>query len=524
MNKKKEELVNILLLIGIIVFAIGVININFFHYNSHMDSDIAGEGLVARASWIHKSIHPKEWFLGPESRIFYLTTFVALIYGVTGSMTLSMAIGCTLAMIIMLAAMAYVLHTVNMSKTGILFGLLAFMAIPVSPKYLELTYLYAAFYSVNLIVLLFAIGFYLKLMLKKQCMMKTGFMIHILCAFLLGCSGMRGLLNIYVPLLIIEFLRLALEWKKGNFAISKLKSVGKQDFIPTLFAVSTAAASFLGTLTPFGVNVSASKSIRAIPRRLTEEVIPSIIELFGLNRGIQNMGILYVLLILFIIISVLIAIHTIFRLDSKNGKHFLLAFLWAAPLLAIFMETVTTAGVSFRYAFILIIMVSTSMTICFENYWERTESKPVASWLMIAILLLFGILNFKSTYLPRMQEGKTPDEQQRIQITEWMQEEDYFYGYATFDDANKFTMQADGRVQVAPLDDIVELLPCKWASDATWYPPYVDEDEKVVFIFKKIRMEEFQAVLDKYPDIKPEFETENYMIFSSPRNYVKEPA
>lgn len=136
---------------------------------------------------------------------------------------------------------------------------------------------------------------------------------------------------------------------------------------------------------------------------------------------------------------------------------------------------------------------------------------------------MFGILNFKITYFPRITEGKTPGEQERMQITEWMEGEDYFYGYATFDDANKFTMQADGRVQVAPLDDIVELLPCKWTSDATWYPPYVDKDEKVVFIFKKIRLGEFQAVLDKYPDIKPEFETENYMIFSSPRNYVKEP-
>lgn len=368
-DKKKEQLVNILLLIGIVIFVIGVININFFHYNSHMDSDIAGEGLVARASWIHKSIHPKEWFLGPESRIFYLTTFVALIYGVTGSMTLSMAIGCTLAMIIMLIAVAYVLKTANVSKTGMLFGLLAFMAIPVSPKYLELTYLYAAFYSVNLIVLLFALGFYLKLVLKKQCMMKSGFMIHMLCAFLLGCSGMRGLLNIYAPLLIIEFLRLLLEWKKGNLTIAKFKPVKKQDYMPTVFTILTAAGSFLGTLTPFGVNVSASKSIRAIPKRLVEEVIPSLMELFGFQREEQYIEILHILLMVFIFISILIAIYTIFHLDSRNGKHLLLAFLWAAPLLAIFMETVTTAGVSFRYAFILVIMTAVSMTIFFENYW-----------------------------------------------------------------------------------------------------------------------------------------------------------
>lgn len=515
-NKKKELFVQILLVTGIILFVLAVININFFHYNSHIDSDIAGEGLVARASWVHKSLRPKEWYLGPESRIFYLTTFVALIYGMTGSMTLSMAIGCTLAMLIMLAAISYVLKTVDISKTGILFGMLAFMAIPINLKYLELTYLYAAYYSVNLIVMLFALGFYLKLMLKKAHMKKAGFAVHIVCAFLLGCSGMRGLLNIYAPLIIIEALRILVEWRKG-----RLKHFEREDWKPAFFCLITATASFLGTLTPFGVDMGISKSIRAIPVRFIHEVIPSLAEVFGLFGWQPEMWVLYVLLILFIVISIIMAVYVIFHLDGRNGIHFLLAFLWAAPLLAIFMETVTTVGVSFRYPFVLVIMVGISITLLFDYYW--IGRKKATAWIIFTLFLVFSVLNYTHTYIPLMKEGKNGEEQQRIQITEWMEAEGYFYGYATFDDANKFTMQADGAVQVSALDDIVKLTPCKWVSDVTWYTPYVSEDEKIVFIIKKKRYEEFQAVLEKYPDIKQEFETEKYMIFSSQKNYIKEP-
>lgn len=516
-NKKKELFVQIMLVIGIILFALAVININFFHYNSHIDSDIAGEGLVARASWIHKSLRPKEWYLGPESRIFYLTTFVALIYGMTGSMILSMAIGCTLVMLIMLAAISYILKTVHVSKTGILFGMLAFMAIPVNLKYLELIYLYAAYYSVNLIVMLFALGFYLKLMLKRTHMKKAGFAVHIVCAFLLGCSGMRGLLNIYAPLMIVEALRILVGWRKGE-----LKLFNKEDWIPGFFCVITTMISFLGTLTPFVVSMGVSKSIRAIPARLVNEVIPSIVEVFGLLDWHEEMWLLYVLLIIFIAISIIMAVYVIFHLDHKNGLHILLAFLWAAPLLAIFMETVTTVGVSYRYPFILVIMVAISITLLFDKFW--IEGKKAASYTIFTVFIIFSSMNFIYTYLPLVTESKNEGELQRIQITEWMEAEGYFYGYATFNDANKFTMQADGRVQVSPIDDIVELTPCKWASDETWYPPYVSSNEKVIFIIKKLRVDEFKKTLAIYQNIKQEFETEEYVIFSSQKNYVKEPS
>lgn len=140
------------------------------------------------------------------------------------------------------------------------------------------------------------------------------------------------------------------------------------------------------------------------------------------------------------------------------------------------METVTTVGVSFRYPFVLVIMVGISITLLFDYYW--IGRKKTAAWILFALFLVFSVLNYTHTYIPLMKEGKNGEEQQRIQITEWMEAEGYFYGYATFDDANKFTMQADGAVQVSALDDIVKLTPCKWVSDVTWYTPYVSEDEK----------------------------------------------
>ena len=81
--KKTVMMAGFLLLLGSYLF------LNLARYTAQMDSDIAAEGLNARAIWEYHTLIPSQFYSSTETRILNVNLIGALFYGLTGDMNLS---------------------------------------------------------------------------------------------------------------------------------------------------------------------------------------------------------------------------------------------------------------------------------------------------------------------------------------------------------------------------------------------------------------------------------------------------
>lgn len=92
--EKKERVLKIGLTAATLVFILLIFYTNLFHYNYRMNADIGAEALLGELIWQSKEILPDTWYPSTEVRIVSTPDVAALFYGMTGSMTLAMGLGC----------------------------------------------------------------------------------------------------------------------------------------------------------------------------------------------------------------------------------------------------------------------------------------------------------------------------------------------------------------------------------------------------------------------------------------------
>lgn len=173
MGKQKRELFwksIILFLLAVYLIMFGYLNLA--KYNQHVDSDIATEALLAREMWIEKSLTPDNWISSTERRILGMPFVAALIYGMTGNMTMSAGIACVLIGALLIAVIYWFLRKTGLSRTAVFTALLILCAVPINglrnsgqivPFVSILLFLFADYYAFHSILMFLSITFYLHL-------------------------------------------------------------------------------------------------------------------------------------------------------------------------------------------------------------------------------------------------------------------------------------------------------------------------------------------------------------------------
>lgn len=133
---------------------------NMFHYNYHMNADIASETILGEVIWKSRQLIPDTWYPSTEVRVISAPNMAALFFGLTGNMVLSAGLACCMMTMLILLSILCFSKAVGMKKTSRLMMAFLCLVIPSGFIMLEILYLFAAYYAIHVLVCFFTLGIY----------------------------------------------------------------------------------------------------------------------------------------------------------------------------------------------------------------------------------------------------------------------------------------------------------------------------------------------------------------------------
>ena len=492
--------------IGILILLtfLTIVYVNLFRFNYSMNADIASDAVLARLIWESKEWIPDSWYVSTETKVFSMPNLAALVYGITGNMNLSAGISCVILSAGVLVSGYYLARALKLSAVNIGLFLLLCLILPNNFTVVELLYLFAVYYAPHTIVLFITLAIYAKALDGKLAI--VAIVVSILLEIMLGVQGVRGILVISGPLMMVEFFR-------NLYLFYCRRKPGKKDIYLCIWSVSLVAAGFLGGLFPGSVGQSFSRNIRRAPEKLLEHVIPNILQGLGFNvaRGAEVAVMIVALVLLSIMTGV--TLYKLWNREEIDSKEWVFLVLTAAPLAAAAILTVTTVESSDRYFYGFIFAMSLAIVLLYER------SRGWLKGICIVFVLGTFILHYNKIYIPIIKSAEPPANDVR-QVVEYLEEQGLKQGYASFGHANTMTVYSNGDIRIAAIDQPSKMNICKWMSSTDWYVPNVPFEARTAYIITELELEEFQTFLDQHEEtVEKETQIGIYHIFSSDYNY-----
>lgn len=501
MNKKKSiSTINIILIVAIAIYIGTFAFINIFKTWYGVGPDETQTAIVSRIFWEHKSLFPKEFFPWTESGIFSLATIGMFVYGLTEDLMITQGVTPTIVMVLILLAFYKLLSVMNISKTGRLIGLLGILGLPCNFVRQSVAFVSYAAYGMTILTMFLVLADYLLLISGKMKHKWIYFVFHLCLAFANGCNSSRGVLDVYAPLVALECVRYFL------LMLQHKKVWMKEHVIPGVFSISILLCSFFTTYLPISSRQITSKAFRRSPIKLVEEVLPAITGWIGYyNKHIQ------LVLLVLLVTSILVGIYVVYKHDTLDTIQLVIAFMWAALIITVVLLSVTQTDVVSRYFFMTYYIMIFSALLIFERWNSKWRiAIPL-------VILLGGVLNMLVAYLPIVRTPITMLEYD--EIVAYMEENDYYYGYSDYMNANPLTLWSNGEVQVSSVY-FKDLSIWMWTTSSEYFVPTVDENTKNVIIVPKDSMEDIPEMLERYPDIEKGMETENFVVYTCDKNHA----
>lgn len=235
----------------IIFFAVFCI-INFCGFERFCDSDMYQDVYVSKLIWNNKSIFPPNWTFSNQYFVLAAPNIAAIIYGITGSMNLSMELATTIYTLLILAAYVYMIKAISSNKTVILVSIICFMAAVtgydiVNTHQGQLYFLMVSYYASYIFTVFLVYGVYLRYLFANinttqnssninTDVCKPSVLAYILAMVFTIATGMQSLRQtaiMILPLACVEGIRFfykvigksytkkdwAITWKMATLAI-----------------------------------------------------------------------------------------------------------------------------------------------------------------------------------------------------------------------------------------------------------------------------------------------------------------
>lgn len=440
-------------------------------------------------------------------------------------MAVSIGLSCSVFMGIIIAGYFYLVKQLSLSGLAKYTGLLLIFAFPTNcilaegeslPYFTYLFFLYAGYYAPMGAFMFFTMGYYFKQIRNKE--RKKAFWIVgailAVTSFGLGCSGMRTVEMVLLPLLLADLVRLYKKTERFTQMPSRV------EIVPTVIVIALFVVNMMGMLMPFSVEYQSIFSTpQEIISELTGAVLPSLLEILGIAGGseLKSTDGLMQILIYVMLAAMVYSCVMIFREKEKweEKKEIFLFYLFSV-LLTAFILSVTMIGASANYFHAAIFLVA--FAVAFLIDWFQDNS-VFLKYALISFIILFAVFNLKYTYANalKLDWEKNRDYEE---AAEWLLENGYEYGYAEFWDANKLTMFTNGQVTVAPINDIVSLTPYCWLTSSNNYPFTLPLQMKTAYIMRREKSKMLDAAMDAHPDLIQSFTNDKFIIFTDDLNYA----
>lgn len=508
--KKSKSLLEVVLILGILLFFSLIVITNIFHFNYMMNADLASDVILSKLIWTSKEIIPSTWYIAAETRIICTPNLAALFYGLTQNMTLSTGLACSFMAILVVVGMFYLGRKAGLNwQESCMFTFLG-LALFTNYIILELVYLFASYYAIHVVILFFTLGLYAE-SIKSKRVRPVGVIISLLFALCLGMQGTRGILVLYGPLFGIEAIR-------NIYYIYCKRNNNKPDWIISAWVCMMLVISFLGTSFPLSVEQNISRNIRMGIHKLFTIVIPDMYSTLGFSHT-NGFGKICLTILLLIVLYILADI--VCRMCKKKEIE---AVEWAflvvcsSPIVSAVMVAFTTVESSDRYYFLLFYAMAFAATLT----WRKISDKWCAMKISGGILIVaFTFMNIHNIYLPILKCEEPPCSDLNA-VGEYLADNNYLTAYSSFDNANTITVLTNGKVRVAAVASLEKMDICEWMSSTLWYVPNVPFEEKTAYVIPEPKIDEFNKFLERHgEEVKFDIQIGSYLIYVSDYNFSK---
>lgn len=482
-----------------------VVYLNVFCHDHWLDSDMAAEMMFSKLlAEEGRLFATPDWYYSTEFRFLYTHWIMGPLFRIFDDWHVIRAITNIVSYVLMLGSYYYFMKPLKVKKSLVI-TTSALLILPFSET--MMTHMVMGnTYMFHVIIVFLFFGLYLRLAEGGR---KNKFAVELALFLALGLicgvSGVRYLLALQCPLALTALIYLLKSKEFGAFRqnltgqnlSAEFKKLWNCSAMKWLFwALVGAVASVAG----YGINVlyvsknyvfqtyDATNFIAVYQGVFFERLqnaLGSLLMLFGYipDKGVISLrGV--VTLAAFMMIAVFAFVCVKAHKATWGKRQFVSLFLAVSFLLNIFVFVFTTSTMVPRYYLTIFIFVLP--VLCFYMEQEKLYFDKAVVTLLLAGCLLLAT---GKTVLSYMTVDKNADKRP---VAEFLAENDYDFGYATYWNANIITELTDGKVEVANVWDPVNLNYFKWSTPMKYYEDNYQDGE----VFLLLTAEEASAVAD----------------------------
>lgn len=477
---KKLRDISSWLILGMVLLLLLLLNI--FCQDNWLNSDMAAEMIFSRLlSEEHHLFASPNWYYSTEFRVLYTQLCMVPLFSLFKSWHVIRCITNLIFYALLLFSYFYFMRPFQVSrKITVLSSCL--LVLPFSEMMLTHMQIGNTYMS-HVILIFLCSGMFLRLSAKgKLRLSDLGlFLLYSLLSLICGLSGVRYLLALQCPFVITAFVYLL----KSDSFVPFRKAPSKDNFTalrksnalsPLLWSIYGAFVSVLG----YGINVFWITEKYVFQTYDSTNFI-SIEDGYSLGGRIQSaFGSLMLLLgyipdrgflslrgLVSLSAFALLGIFCFVGCKMKKGKEkkgfrpFFTLFLLISLMVNLFVFFFTSCTMVPRYFITIYIFVLP--VLCF--YFESRE--PVFDRCFVALLLggclLLGTAKTVYSFASVDKNAiKRP-------VAQFLEENNYTFGFATYENANIITELTDGAVEIGNITDPESLNFFKWSSPAKYY-------------------------------------------------------
>lgn len=532
MNQTKKnwlDFASVILLSGAVLILI-VVNVLWGEHwiNSDMAAEMIFSKLLAEEG---RLIASSNWYYSTEFRVLYTQLVMTPLHYIFTDWHVIRVITNVVFYGLMLASFYFVCKPLKIRRRNVWLCALA-LFVPVSEA--VMTHLQMGNTYMSHVILCFVtFGLFLRLCDREQRCYRGRYIVYMVLyvaiCVVLGISGVRYLLDILVPLVMTAGIFVI---RSGGFQMFR-KEATKEHFVGLLKTeqVPYLVVSFPGLVCGgIGYLINALFISKRYPFQTydttnfiavhegvfwdrVQNALGELLQMFGYieNKAFLSLRGLITILA-FVMIAVLgftwvktmryslVQSTALVEPTEQNHRRFTVLFAGVSFVLHLFVFVFTTSTMVDRYFIPIAIFFLLTLAIYME--WEGLVFDRVVVCLILGgSLALAGV----KTYYSFVSNDKNAD---RYDVAEYLVEEGYTFGYASYWNSNIMTEVSEGMLEMANLWSLESLGDFKWSSKMSSYEPKEGKIFLIAGVDELSALEE-HGMLEKQEII---FENESYCV------------
>lgn len=502
---------------GVILLAL--IGFCVFKLDNLMHSDTAAEVILSKLLADEKKLITKNWFYSTEIRIIYSHLIMTPLFYIFSDYSLVKLISILIFYVLLALAYFFFAKRYQVEKKWMFLGM-ALLFTPLSNEYLDMMFV-GCFYTSQAICTFMILGWFAGYLHKPK---KSSLGVVCVFSLILGLSGLRYLASLFLPMAVSAFL-IVFTQEKDLFKGNPLKNKNMNMLLVTMALCISGGIGFLVNKFYLAVNYSFDTTSEVVFVSLTdvaERFLNSfklMIEFFGYYplEVVSGRGIVNALKMAFFLFFVCAIIYLFKNRKEKLNtvQRFLLYYFLAAFLINWYMLIFTEVLMQYRY-WIPVYMVGVLLVAVFFQVFT-----PEITWQKSAYALFIGIAALSSLYGELWQDVKYNDCEKRYAYVDFLLENGYTYGYATFWNAPVTEYLTDGKVEVGNLGGENGVsAPYEWLSKKEMYKEGYHTGKTFLLLARTEEAGMLKGDFTVMPDGVKVYEDEYYAIYEGTGMYL----